>query len=273
MKDCSRITKLLYLYLDGELDPGQNREVEKHILDCRECSDLLDEERRFLSLIKNGSLREAAPQSLQVKIERMLEKKQRPFFHIFTNYPLRMALAMTVTVLLLFVGIQFWNGQGTIPPFVQASVVNHEKYIQGSLALEVTSSDPEVVFAWFKERMSSMPVLPVLKDDNIVLVGGRVLNFEGSQMALVSYLVEKKPVTMSIVPETPQTFVESDEHTFLHGRRFNFTHADGLNTVAWSDDGNNFALVSGLHSQEIKSCVVCHAKGSGLVDINALLSI
>ena len=273
MKGCSHIRKLLYPYLDGELDTGQNLEVEKHILGCQECSDLLDEERRFISLINNGSLREAAPQALKIKIERMLEKKQRPFLHIFTNYPLRVVFATTFAVLLLFFGVQFWGGQGTIPPFVKASIANHLKYIQGDLSLEVTSNDPEIVFAWFKERMSSMPLLPVLKDDNIVLMGGRISNFEGDHMALISYRVEKEPVTMLIIQGGDQTFVESDNHTFLHGRRFNFAAADGVNTVAWSDAGNNFALVSDLHSQEIRNCIVCHAKGSGLVDINSLLSI
>jgi len=271
VKDCADIKKLLYPYLDGELDPILNLKFEQHILDCQECSNLLDEERRFLSLIENGSLREAGPESLKIKIERMLEKKQRPFFHIFTNYPLRMAFA--AAVLFLLIGLWFWNEQGTVPPFVKHSVASHIKYIQGDLPLEITSNDPKAVSGWLKQRMSSMPILPVLKDDRIVLVGGRILRFGKDPMALVSYQVENKPVTMLIIPESPEAFVESDEHTFLHGRRFNFSRMNGLNAIAWNDAGNNFVLVSPLHSREIKSCIVCHAKGSGLVDINALLSI
>ncbi len=273
MKDCSQIKKLLYLYLDGELDPGLNLEVEQHVLGCQECSDLLDEERRFLSLIESGCLREAAPEALKLKVEAMLEKKQRPFFHIFSHSPFGTAFAAACVVLLLFVGLRFWNGQGAVPPFIKASVASHLKYIQGELPLEITSSDPEEVFAWLKGRMASMPALPVVKDKNIILVGGRISSFGADTMALVSYEVEHKPVTMLIIPESPQASVASDEHTFLRGRRFNFAHMNGLNTIAWTDEGNNFALVSPLHSREIQSCIVCHAKGSGLMDINALLSI
>ncbi len=275
MKDCTHIKKLLYPYLDCELDIREKLDVEEHILHCQECCDLLNEEKRFLSVIKNGCLKEAGPPTLKAKIERMLEKKQRPFFHIFTNYPFSMAFAATLAGLLiiLFTGKLFDMGQSAIPPFVRTSVENHLEYIQGKLPLEVKSNDPRVVFAWFKEKINFMPMLPVLKDENVVLLGGRIANFEGDLMAFVSYQVEKNPVTMLIIQGKAEAFVESSDHTFLHGRRFNFSRYEGLNTISWTDHGKNFALISNFSSQNIKGCAVCHARGSGLSDLNALLGI
>jgi anti-sigma factor RsiW len=116
--------------------------------------------------------------------------------------------------------------------------------MNGNLPLEIQSHDSQVVAARFKKRIDFMPELPALKDNAIVLVGGRLSQFNGEQMALISYQIEKSPVTLFVIRQNPATDVQSADFTYLRGRRFNFSHQHGLNTVAWSDNGNNFALTS-----------------------------
>ena len=102
MKDCADIERLLYPYLDGELDVKQNLDVEAHILDCQKCCDLFNEEKRFLSVIKNGCLQEEGPPALRAKIEKMLHKKQRPLIRIFSNHPFKTAFAAALAGMLIF---------------------------------------------------------------------------------------------------------------------------------------------------------------------------
>jgi mycothiol system anti-sigma-R factor len=275
MTDCAIIEKLLYTYLDGELDARQNLEVETHLLLCQKCSDLLDEEKRFLSLIKRGCLQQEGPPALRARIERMLRRKHEPFFQFFANHPFKLVLtaAMTVILFFLWIGTPHKSVRIPIPPFIKASVEDHLKLINGNLALEIQSRDPQVVAAWLKKRIDFMPDLPPLMDDSIELVGGRLSQFNGEQMALVSYRIEKSPVTLVIIRQKPATDVQSSDFTYLQGRRFNFSHEHGLNTIAWSDDGNNFALTSVFAAREIVSCKVCHGRGSGLSDLRSLLGI
>ena len=275
MKSCADIEKLLYPYLDGELDAKQNLDVEAHILDCQKCCDLLDEEKRFLSVIKNGCLPKDGPSALKAKLEKMLNKKQRPFIRLFSNHPFKMAFASALAGVLIFLltGKLLDLGLNRTPPFVRASVENHLEYIKGNLPLEIESHDPKVVASWFKKRIDFMPDLPILKDDMIVLLGGRLAKFKGENVALISYRIDKLPVTMFVIRGNPAAYVESRDFTFLQGRRFNFSGQHGLNTISWSDSGNNFALISLYPSRNIMSCKVCHARGSGLSDLNALLGI
>jgi mycothiol system anti-sigma-R factor len=275
MKDCTDIKQLLYPYLDGELDVKQNLEVEAHILDCQTCCDLLNEEKRFLSVLKNGCLHEEGPAALKAKIERKLNNRQRPFSRFFSNHPVKMAFASALAGILIFLfGAKLFDqGINRTPPFVKASVENHLKFLSGNLPLEIKSHDPKVVAAWFKKRIDFMPHLPELKDNEIVLLGGRLDKFKGEHLALVSYRIDKSPVTMAIIKGNPIAYVESRDYFFMKGRRFNFSHKGGLNAISWTDDGNNFALVSRHSSRDIMSCKVCHANGSGLSDLNALLGI
>jgi anti-sigma factor RsiW len=265
----------MYPYLDGELDVKQNLEVEAHLLRCQNCCDLLNAEKRFLSVIKNGCLQEEGPPALKAKIERTLSRKQRPLVRLFSIHPFKMASAAAFAGILLFIltGQLLNVSINRTPPFVRASVENHLKYINGNLPLEIESHDPQDVTSWFKKRIEFMPHLPELKDDMIVLLGGRLAKFKGEKVALVSYRIEKDPVTMFIIRGNPTAYVESKDFTFLHGRRFNFSHQNGLNTISWTDNGNNFALISSHPPQNIQSCKICHAKGSGLPDLRALLGI
>jgi anti-sigma factor RsiW len=275
MKDCADIKQLLYPYLDGELDAKQNLDVEAHILDCQTCCDLLNEEKRFLSVLENGCLHEEGPPALKAKIERKLCNKQRPVSRFFSNHPFKMAFAAAMAgMLIVLLGGKLLDlGINRTPPFVRASVENHLAYLNGNLPLEIESHDPRVVAAWFKKRIDFMPHLPELKDDMIVLIGGRLDQFNGENVALVSYRIDKSPVSMFIIKGNPTACVETKDFAFMKGRRFNFSHKQGLNAIAWTDDGNHFALISSHLSQDINSCKVCHAKGSGLSDLNALLGM
>ena len=275
MKDCAEIEQLLYPYLDGELDVKRNMDVEAHILDCQTCCDLLNEEKRFLSVIKNGCLREEGPPALKAKIERKLCNKQRPFARFFTNHPFKAAFAAALAGIFIFLlaGKLLDLSINRTPPFVRASVENHLKYLNGNLPLEIESHDPHVVAAWFKKRIDFMPHLPELKDDMIILIGGRLDQFKGENVALVSYTIDKLPVSMFIIKGNPTAKVESRDFAFLKGRRFNFSHQQGISAIAWTDDGNHFALISSHLSQNIMSCKVCHANGSGLSNLNDLLGI
>jgi mycothiol system anti-sigma-R factor len=275
MTDCAFIEKLLYPYLDGELDARQNLEVEAHLLVCQKCCDLLDEEKRFLSLIKNGCLQQEGPATLRAKIERMLHRKREPFFYFFAKHPFKFAFTAAVTVMLFFflTSTPLEPVRSEIPPFIRASVQSHLKLMNGNLPLEIQSRDPQVVAAWFRKRIDFMPDLPVLNDNSIVLEGGRLSQFNGEQMVLISFRIEKSPVTLFVIRQNPATDVQSADFTYLRGRRFNFSHQHGLNTIAWSDNGNNFALTSVFAAREIMSCKVCHARGSGLSDLKSLLGM
>ena len=275
MKDCKNIKQLMYPYLDGELDVKQNMEVEAHLLDCQTCCDLLNEEKRFLSVLKNECLQEEGPAALKVKIERKLINKQRPFSRFFSNHPFKMAFASALAGILIFLlGAKLLDlGINRTPPFVRASAESHLKFISGDLPLEIKSHDPTVVAAWFKEKIDFMPHLPELKDDMTVLLGGRLAQFNGENMALIGYRIDKLPVTMFVIKGNPAAYVESKNFTFMKGRRFNFSEQHGLSSIAWTDSGNHFALISSHPSKNIVSCKVCHSNGSGLSDLNSLLGI
>ncbi len=269
MKTCNEVQKLIYPYLDGELDVKQNLFVEEHLVGCSECSDLLTDRKRFLTLLQSSSLREPAPARLREKISASLEgKKPFPWPRLISS-PFKYTFGVAVALLLLFF---FANklppGSDDANPFIQASVVSHENFLKGKLPLEFVSNDPEKVTKWLMGKIDFMVKLSNFKDDNVVIRGGRVLNFNGRPVGLVSYQVDNTPVSLLIVQKSAETKIESDDFTLVEERKINFQDIRGFNTVAWSVCSNNFTLVSTLPKKGEKSCNVCHAKGSGLSSLS-----
>lgn len=272
MTTCRQIEKLISPYLDGELDYVDNILVEEHILKCQDCCDQLNLQKRFLSVLKSAPLREETPVDLQNKIIASLKKQKKSFCikrPSFTGYPLRMMSGLTLgfATLLLFL-FSLYNQKPTIPPFVNTSIAQHQQFLQGHLPLEFRSSDPMIISNWLKKRVAFSPELPDFDDINVILQGSSVLDLEGQLVGLISYRVHDIPVSLLMVKRSPATDIENSNHTYVGARRISFAQSDGYNAVSWSVKSTNFSLVSTLPHQGKKSCIVCHANGSGLMDLS-----
>ncbi|WDT81390.1 MAG: zf-HC2 domain-containing protein [Candidatus Manganitrophus sp.] len=68
MYDCQTMTKLLYPYLDNELDVKEALRVQIHLDECARCRGLFEKERIFLEALREGFPAERAPASLRGRI-------------------------------------------------------------------------------------------------------------------------------------------------------------------------------------------------------------
>jgi anti-sigma factor RsiW len=158
--------------------------------------------------------------------------------------------------------------KGGGPPFLQNTVASHQKSLRGELPLEKVNSNPQVISEWLFEQIGVEPYFPNFDDENVVLLGGRIIDYKGQEVGLISYQVHDVPVTLVVAKKTALTEIETSDHTYVGERRINFAKADGFNVVSWSVCTNNFALISTLPRQGKQGCMTCHANGSGLIDLS-----
>jgi anti-sigma factor RsiW len=125
-------------------------------------------------------------------------------------------------------------------------VEDHARY--QSATTEVTSSEPEVINAWFRDRVRFSVQPPRLSDSS--LVGGRLCNLRGHPAALVFY---RKPQTMiSLFVLDGRDIELPKEHLIALEERPCFVTAErGYNVVMWKQRGLLYALVSDLRSAEL----------------------
>lgn len=70
---CQEASRYVFRYLDGELEPATEAELENHLRQCRKCLGVVEFERQVIEFVKrNAGAVENTPRGLRERIERLL---------------------------------------------------------------------------------------------------------------------------------------------------------------------------------------------------------
>jgi predicted anti-sigma-YlaC factor YlaD len=69
MTDCRSVTRLLYPYLDREMDPAVRDTVDTHLGGCFQCRERFTKESQFLALLKTHLAPPKAPPPRGSRVE------------------------------------------------------------------------------------------------------------------------------------------------------------------------------------------------------------
>ena len=86
--NCEEANQSLDAYLDGELEPGKQRELEQHLNACPECRELLEQQRQFRAFFTANAPRYKAPSQLKARvIARVRTERSQPKLITFVRRP------------------------------------------------------------------------------------------------------------------------------------------------------------------------------------------
>jgi len=72
--DCSNTETLLDAYVDGELDPLRNLDIEEHLHGCARCAQSYSDRQAIRGGLKTASLYFKAPADLEKRIQRSVRQ-------------------------------------------------------------------------------------------------------------------------------------------------------------------------------------------------------
>ena len=144
----------------------------------------------------------------------------------------------------------------------RTAIAIHLDYLRGRLPLEIVTESPQQVSDWFAGKLVfnfRLPNYEVAPGEQkyYKLEGARLVNFNQSKAAYVSYRMSKKLVSLLVTSNT-MTQPSGGEEIASRGLTFHFQSYDGLKVITWSDRGLTYALVSDLEERGQNSCLVCH---------------
>ncbi len=70
--NCEECEKLIWQYLDGELDGVSSGDLQHHLEECRECFSHAEFERQVKELVRRSCGCEQAPPELRERLSRLL---------------------------------------------------------------------------------------------------------------------------------------------------------------------------------------------------------
>ena len=255
--ECGTARKLLYSsqVLHGDkLAPveTETKDARLHLEQCAGCQQFFVAEKGLSALLRKHVPGEAASSTLREQVLSRIaaeqQKAKRPSRWSF----LRRRRAILLLALFLLAGLLFsglWlRSRRTQESEQLASILVEDHARYQSATTEVTSSEPEVIKAWFRDRVRFSVQPPRLPDSS--LVGGRLCNLRGHPAALVVYRKPQNMISLFVLDgrdiELPK------EHLIaLEERPCFVTTERGYNIVMWKERGLLYALVSDLRSADL----------------------
>lgn len=197
MRTCEIAFETLSAYVDGELSREAELELRRHLDGCEGCRA------RVEGLL---ALKEAVTASVEVRpVPHTLRERLRALGPPRRRRPIGHALVALAATTLAAVGVAEWARRSAGPSLdgmTQALVADHVHYLHEPDPLQVASSDPERVAAWFDGKVPFRVEIPRLR--GATLLGGRLCSLRGHKAALALYEAGGKRLSLFVAD--PATF-------------------------------------------------------------------
>lgn len=261
MINCEQARAALHLYLDGELAPLDELELEAHLVGCVGCCAHHDAMRHVVDTVRGAKpLYESSPE-LRDKLAHLVTSTSQPprKWSRRLGWPAAVAASIALLVLLL-------------PTFRRSTFTAyaadaHLRYATGKLPLDVASDQPQVVSSWLQSHLTfhlNVPQYPADASEPkaYTLAGARLMQYEGEDIAYLAYTMNSRPVSL-LVSSSAHIVVPAGQDVYRSGNLlFHFTEHKGLKLITWRDRDLVYALVSDVQVSNAQSCVVCHGSAA-----------
>ncbi|HEV8371489.1 MAG TPA: hypothetical protein VGQ39_26345 [Pyrinomonadaceae bacterium] len=227
--------------------------AEEHLESCAACREFFAAEERLKTLLKLRAPREAASLALREQILSRLAEERRPagasrLRRLIGSRRVAWALVAMLVIAVLAGGFWLRSRRSDIASHRLTSVLvdDHARYLSGET--EVTSTDPEIVQAWFRGKVDFSFRLP--KEGGLTLIGGRLCYLQNRRAALLLYGPAAQRVSLFILDgsdvDLPQErLVKLDERPCLVETK------KGYNVVMWKERGLVYGMVSDMRSADL----------------------
>jgi anti-sigma factor RsiW len=238
--NCDEAEFLLEAYVDGELEPGQRLELERHLISCPSCKALLRDRQQFRSFFTANAPVYTAPPELKTRVLTAVRREQtkqarttswRPWFYAAAAVVLGLGLALS------------YRSPGKYRELSRQAVVEHAQSLATNHLVEISSTEQKFLKPWFTARLGFSPPLADLGALGYVLVGGRTDAINNRSVAVLVYKYGSEIIALFLWPAEREHLSNGDD--FINGYRI----------CTWSTAASNCIVVSKLSDSQMDKFV------------------
>jgi anti-sigma factor RsiW len=283
MNPCDRHNEDILRFLDNELSGRDLEDFSTHLKNCASCQARLEAEQALSRLLRQSGPLYTPPAHLRARVSALLDQHPMPpataeplvarFGHILERFRLqipqwaprwRMLVSAALAIAICLALIPRVTRQVRAADYVETAVSTHRGYLNGNLPLEIQSDSPGAVTSWLARRLSFPFQLPDSQVDSAGkpvfyrLTGARLVNYNGSQAALIAYVDVRNGKISLLVDSSKSAVVAGGEEVHFGNLTFHYRSESGFKVITWNNHGLSYALISAISGSAQGSCLVCH---------------
>jgi anti-sigma factor RsiW len=236
--DHDRMQELLHVYVDGELDLVNAREVEQHLRSCEDCRRVEEQIRALRDALASDAPAYRAPAHLRRNVRAALRREAK---ESQISWPWLVFAAGAVCAVLFFAAALFQTTRASRNTIADQVIGNHVRSLLATHLVDVASSDQHTVKPWFDGKIDFAPTVRDLSSDGFPLTGGRLDYLDGKTVVALVYHRNKHPINLFIAPAA----ANHDTAPELITRR-------GYNVFHWAHGEMEYWAISDLNQTELR---------------------
>ena len=279
MSPCDEDSVKTLRYLDNDLRGQELSDFCRHLETCADCRANVAAERALSHLLHQSRPLYSAPPALRLRVSVAVTEHSKSLARIglhqrtlrilqaLVGQPQRVLSARMWALVVVLLGFLFAFVPNVVrqvraASYVEAAVATHLAYLDGTRQLELRSSSPELVAAWFAGKVPfyfRLPNAQSTPDSRPAyrMTGAGLVNYRGNMAASVTYEKEGGKISLLVVSDKVAPVAGGDEVRF-GDLTFHYRTNNGFNVITWSTHGLSYALVSSVSGPARESCLVCH---------------
>ena len=244
--NCKDAQNLIDGYMDRELDPARDLEIERHLQECAVCSQGYKNHQALRDGLKASSLYFKPPADLQRRIQLSLRKaaKAEAAPRVMPKWWLSVAAPIAAAAIVVLTLVPFLRGPSADDLLAGEVLSSHVRSLMASHLADVSSSDQHTVKPWFAGKLNFSPPVEDLANQGFPLVGGRLDYVDNRPVAALVYQRQKHFINLFIWPSGSDSEVATKTVT-----------RQGYNLFYWTKSGMTYWAVSDLNSNELREFV------------------
>jgi anti-sigma factor RsiW len=259
--NCQEAINLVDGYLDRELDPITNQEIERHLRDCRSCEEAYEAQRAIICAIGSGAPYYPAPAELRHRIQsslrneigvkatrngtrgsQVLRTQKRSILPEIPWNWLALAAAIIFAAIIVSSLLPRMRAPGSDQFLATQLIANHVRSLMANHLTDVASSDQHTVKPWLDEKLDFAGPVVDLSTEGFSLIGGRLDYLDNHPVAALVYQRRKHFINLFVWPAASGATTTSKAIS-----------RKGYQLLHWGDSDFNYWAVSDVSDNDLQT--------------------
>ena len=275
MLSCEQCRKYLGFYLDQALGVKESLEVQEHLQECQECTDLAAAECSLRAVVRQQAVTAPLPEADKRRLIRVAMQQPRHSWSWLAKLretiqwrDVGLGAAVTAAVLLVFLSPvrDLLIGHDAARKIMHETALAYHTYLHHDVPMEVETNDDFHLARWANDVVDRNFRVPCITDETAQLVGGRVCRLRDRKGLAMKYRHQDSDLLV---------FAFRDASLSLPNRRmtpteagdFYVRHVAGRPVILWQRAGVTYSLVGDIDHQALLRVAgtvrYLHAKDTG----------